>query len=57
MPEGEKKKREDEGASGGERCGLKGQNTDFLQLGEQGASLQGSKSSASEEGNGKEGAR
>lgn len=50
MPEGKKKKSEDEGWSRGERCGFKGQNTDFLQLGEEGASLQGSKSSAKEEG-------
>lgn len=50
MPEGEKRKREDEGGSGGESCRLKGQNTDFLHLGGEGASLRGSKSSAREEG-------
>lgn len=39
MPEGEKRKREDEGVS---KVWV-GQNTDFSQLGEEGASLQASK--------------
>lgn len=49
MPKGEKKKKEGEGAGRGERHSLKGQNTGVLHLGEEGASLQTSKSSARQE--------